>query len=112
MIWEFLNGVRKGSEMALVEGVLRKVWERGTIMRDADPDIWRKDECGAWMRWDFYEERGSQFGWEVDQIVSVTEGGGWDLSNLRPLQWWNKVSKRAGRLVCPMTASGRYNVRR
>ncbi len=98
--------------MALGEDVLRRVWEKGGITEDADPEIWRKDECGAWIRRDFYEDRGSQFGWEVDLIVPEAEGGGHDLSNLRPLQWWNKISKRAGRLVCPITALGRYNVRR
>jgi hypothetical protein len=96
--------------MTFDEEILRNVWDKGTITRDADPDIWRKDECGAWIRRDFYGNIESQFGWEVDLMVSETEGGRIDPSNLRPLQWRNKIAKHGGRLTCPITASGRSNV--
>lgn len=48
--------------MTFDEETLRNVWDKGIITGDADPDIWRKDECGAWIRWDFYENVESQFG--------------------------------------------------
>ncbi len=98
--------------MAFDEDMVRKVWEKGGITEKADPEIWRKDECGAWIRRNFFENLNSQFGWEIDLIVPEFEGGANDLWNLRPLQWRNRISKRAGRLVCPITAREWYNVPR
>ncbi len=106
------RGPGPDAENAFDEGTIRLVWKKGDIAYNADPDIWRKDQCNAWMRWDAYEDRDSQFGWEIDYITPISEGGRHDLSNLRPLQWRNRMSKRGRRLTCPLTASGRYNAPR
>ncbi len=84
------------------------VWAKARVIAGVDPDVWRQDVCSAWIGWQFYGDRGSQYGWEIDHIVP---NGGDQLSNLRPLQWENNVSKSDGRLVCAVTASGRDNVR-
>ena len=87
------------------------MWEKGERTENADPDIWRKDECGAWIRRDFYAYRESRFGWDVALIVSKSNGGTDDVSNLRPLQWQNKELRDGGRRACAVTAAGWDNVR-
>lgn len=83
-----------------------QVWEKGKIVQGQDSSKWRKDECDAWIGYDSYGNRNSQYGWEIDHITSKDHGGSDALSNLRPLQWQNNASKSSGRLVCVVKASG------
>ncbi|TMP98555.1 MAG: HNH endonuclease [Verrucomicrobia bacterium] len=98
--------------MTITEEVVKRVWEKGTIVAGADSSAWRQDECTAWIHWESYgrvdEELG--YGWEVDHIRPVSEGGGDELSNLRPLHWKNNRGKQAGRLVRIVVSSGNRNV--
>ena len=87
--------------MALSKEIIQKVWEKGRVVPEVDPDIWRKDECGAWVKHNHYGNRNSEFGWEVDHIVA---GGSEDLSNLRVLQWQNYLAGGVGRVICKITA--------
>jgi hypothetical protein len=96
--------------MAYSEDTIQNVWEEGTVTAENDPKVWRKDACKAWMGRKYYGSRQSPFGWEIDHIKPESEGGGDELSNLRPLQWENNASKQAGRLVCVVTSSGDKNV--
>ena len=96
--------------MAYDEGTVRAVWDKGEVTANADPEVWRKDACGAWIRRDFYGDRDSQFGWEIDSVVPKSDGGDDDLLNLRPLHWRNREGRRAGRLACSVTARGWLNV--
>jgi hypothetical protein len=95
--------------MAIDEGTKSAVWKKGKIAGSNDAGKWRKDECGAWIGFDAYGNRNSQYGWEIDHIVSQDHGGSDAISNLRPLQWQNNASKGSGRLVCAVTASGKDN---
>ena len=97
--------------MSFTEDAIQEVWEKGTVVPNNDPKVWRKDQCGAWIDRNQYGNRNSQYGWEIDHIKPESEGGGDELSNLRPLQWENNASKQGGRLTCPVTASGKDNVR-
>ena len=96
--------------MNLTEDIIQKVWEKGTVVSGNDPNVWRKDECKAWIGRQHYGNRDSQYGWEIDHIIPESEGGGDELSNLRPLQWQNNAGKQAGRLKCVVTASDKNNV--
>lgn len=30
----------------------RQVWNKGQVVPSSDPAIWRKDQCGAFIKWD------------------------------------------------------------
>lgn len=87
---------------------LDAVWAKGTIDPHNDPDVWRKDQCGAWIG-RHYRSRYSQYGWEVDRITTGQNGGEYTVGNCRPLQWRNNADKSGGRLKCKVTAAGVHN---
>lgn len=95
--------------MSWDEDTIQSVWEKGTTVPRYDSNIYRKDQCGAWIRRDAYGDRDTIFGWEIDHI---DPDGGDNLSNLRPLQWKNNVVTGEGRLQCPVTSDGNKNVER
>ncbi|PIP15317.1 HNH endonuclease [Candidatus Roizmanbacteria bacterium CG23_combo_of_CG06-09_8_20_14_all_35_49] len=82
--------------------IVQQVWEKGYIVNGYDPAYTRKDQCGAWIKRLDYGDRKSQYGWEIDHITPESNGGGDELSNLRPLQWQNNASKQEGKLTCPV----------
>ena len=93
------------------ENTIQQVWNIGQSVYNNDTNEWRKDECGAWIYRLHHGNRNSQYGWEVDHVTPSSSGGSDSLSNLRPLQWENNLSKQDGRLVCVVTASDVNNVR-
>lgn len=95
--------------MAFDDKTIQAVWEKGNVVYGYDPDLWRKDQCGAWMGRSYYGNRNSEYGWEIDHIKPVSRGGSDALTNLRPLQWKNNVSRQDDRLVCVITASNVHN---
>jgi len=89
--------------MIYSDELIQEVWMKGSIVPDNDPEVWRKDECGAWIQRSMHGDRNSQYGWEIDHIASNESD---DLANLRPLQWKNSVSKGDGKLRCRVVAEG------
>ena len=98
--------------MTFDDETIRRVWGKGRTVGTDAGGTWRKDECGAWIRWQDYGSTDTDlgYGWEIDHITSVEHGGTDALSNLRPLQWKNNRAKQAGRLKCVVTSSGDSNV--
>ena len=94
--------------MTITADTINRVWQKGSIVFGVDPDVWRKDECTVWIGRNNYgqADRDLGCGWEIDHIKPVSEAGGDELSNLRPLQWRNNRGKQAGHLVCVVVLSG------
>lgn len=86
--------------MAWNDAQIDAVWNKATAVNDYDPDLYRKDVCGAWMS---KKEYGMQttLGWEIDHVFpeSKAKQRGYtqaqidDFRNLRPMQWENNRSK-------------------
>jgi len=86
------------------------VWSNAKTVGTNDPNVFRQDECAAWIKWLEYGNRDSEYGWEIDHIIPSSRGGADSISNLRPLQWKNNASKSDGRLVCAVRADGGKNI--
>ena len=50
------------------------VWKKATVVPNVDSTKWRKDQCGAWIGWEYYGDRSSDYGWEIDHITPVSKG--------------------------------------
>lgn len=72
--------------------IVNDVWQKARKEMGYDPDIWRKDFAGAWIRRDHYGVE-SKYGWEIDHLRPSSNGGSDELSNLNPLHWRNNRKK-------------------
>lgn len=95
--------------MSFAYDVIWSVWSKGQVAGGNDPLLWRVDECSAWIFRSDYENRDSEYGWLVDHIIPVSEGGTDDIENLRPLNWQNTSRTEKGDLICQVTAEGIHN---
>ena len=93
--------------MPFTDEEIRAVWNKGKVTTNNDPNVWRKDQCDAWINRNQYGNRDSNYGWEIDHI---NPNGGDNIANLRPLHWKNNLAQREGRLRCVITANGSENV--
>jgi 5-methylcytosine-specific restriction endonuclease McrA len=73
--------------------VIVAVWCKTNAVQGNDPAVWRKDQCGAFIRFGDYGSTDSKYGWEIDHIKPVALGGGDEPSNLQALQWENNRHK-------------------
>ena len=87
--------------MAFSDEIVQQVWEKGRGTLDQESSIWRKDECGAWMRREHYGNEHSEYGWK---IINVTPGGADDVENLRPYHKENSFDPNSGQARCRLTA--------
>jgi hypothetical protein len=99
------------NSMSFTPEDVETVWRKASIANNNDPNKFRKDACGAWIRRDQHGVRDSMYGWEIDHITPVSRGGSNSLSNLRPLHWENNVRKSDGNLSCPIVAKEEKNIR-
>lgn len=83
------------------DALKRNVWEKGQVVDGFNPDLYRKDPCGAWIVWDKFGIQDNIYGWEIDHIYpkSRLKERGFkedtisDIRNLRPMQHQNNASK-------------------
>ena len=69
------------------------VWSKGIIVAGYDPNRYRQDVYGKWMDYILHGDTSQPMGWEIDHIRAVANGGGDELANLQPLQWYNNRIK-------------------
>lgn len=74
------------------EGTIQAVWEKANVVEGYNPEIWRQDFAGAWMRRDLYGTN-QAFGWEIDHLNPQSKGGNDSIGNLNPLHWQNNRRK-------------------
>lgn len=74
------------------EDMMRKIWEKASQIEGLDPDLFRKDACGAIMSWSHFGQNTS-FGWVVDHIYPKSKGGDDNEANLRAMNIANDRSK-------------------
>lgn len=73
--------------------VKQQVWNKGVPIAGYDINIWRRDKCGQTIQFSEHGNRDSIYGWEVDHINPVNNGGMDNLDNLQPLYWDNNAKK-------------------
>ncbi|WP_157863031.1 HNH endonuclease signature motif containing protein [Desulfofarcimen acetoxidans] len=69
------------------------MWNKAAVVPECNQSEFRKDRCGALMRFADYDNVNSIFGWEIDHEKPVARGGTDDLDNLQPLHWRNNRGK-------------------
>ncbi len=80
---------------------VQSVWEKARATNDQNPDEWRKDECGAWIKFDQYGHQASEYGWKIE---SIKAGDQQKVENLRPFQHENSYVLATGQARCRITA--------
>ena len=63
------------------------VWRKGSAIPAYNPAQWRRDAYGNALSFAAYGDRNSDYGWEIDHILPVAQGGTDAIDNLRPLHW-------------------------
>lgn len=94
---------------------IQAIWEKATIVVGYNPNLWRKDQCGAWIYRLYYGaaavgEPHTSYRWQIDHIKPQSKDGQDVVSNARPLQWFNNNSRQNGRLKTKITSDGNKNV--
>ncbi|MDG2123050.1 MAG: hypothetical protein P8J87_05090 [Verrucomicrobiales bacterium] len=91
------------------EDVVDRVWHLAKTVEGNDPEIWRKDEFGAWINRLDYGNRRSDFGWEVADPPQGTIDMG--IASLRSMHWQNYLDQVAASTRSRISADGLRNVR-
>ena len=101
------------TKKVFTEAEKKYVWDnKATKVDGVDPDVFRQDYAGAWMRYADYGNRNSQYGWEIDHLKPLAQGGEEVMTNYLPLQWQNNVRKGDNypRWATAVAADGQNNV--
>lgn len=75
------------------ESQKQAVWKKGKVVFGLNSDTWRDDKCGKRIKRKEHGNRDSSYGWEIDHIDPVSNGGDDNNDNLQPLHWENNLDK-------------------
>jgi hypothetical protein len=87
--------------MEYTENQIQAIWEKARGIPDWDTTQWRKDQCGAWIQRQQYNNQHSDFGW---LIQNVSPGGSHAQENLQPFHCKNSFDIANGKPHCKATA--------
>jgi hypothetical protein len=75
--------------------LIKRVWEKGDAIDGLDPNVYRKDICGAIIKIELYDNQANPLfmGWAIDYIKPLDIGGEDVLANLQPLHYKNNKHK-------------------
>lgn len=73
--------------------IIQQIWDKSRILDGMNPNLFRKDPCGAIIARDQYGQSSSPFGWEVDHIFPLEKGGDDNMDNLRAMHVLNLKAK-------------------
>lgn len=76
------------------------IWEKAISVPGYDPDIWRKDFAGAWIRKDSYGMQ-TKYGWEVDHLRPLSKGGDNNEDNL--IAYIGKIIEQREAIILSLT---------
>jgi hypothetical protein len=99
-LFELASFKKRETPMTYSQKMIYDVWNRGRVIAEQDPAVWRKDECGAWIRREHYGQEASEYGWKIE---NVTAGGAGNLDDLRPLHCGNSFDPGVSHAKCHMT---------
>ena len=95
----------------MLDAIAQQIWQKAAQAGEANEKKgFRKDTCGAWILKSAYGTQQYPWGWEIDHITPLSQGGFNHVSNLRPLQWRNNAARQADRLVCAVRSDGTRNI--
>ena len=85
----------------ITQEIIDQLWENAPTVQGKSEAEWRFDPCGALIKRDHYGRRDSDYGWEIDHVVSkaflISAGASecdYDsIDNLRAMHWANNDSK-------------------
>lgn len=99
------------SEQKVNEDVVQAVWEKAKIIPEVSPDRWRKDQNGAWIGRDKFNDASLplSFGWKLCYILPPEDGGPDEPENLKPMQWENADAVRRKTQRNVVTSDGYHN---
>ncbi len=100
------------TKIVFTDAEILDVWKKATEVAGVDSNVFRQDYAGAWIRYADYGNRNSQYGWEIDHLMPLSQGGEEIITNYLPLQWQNNVRKGDDypRWATAVTADGQNNV--
>ena len=98
----------------ITEETIEKVWKKGIIVEGFNSSEVRKDYAGAFILKSHYNNRYSDYGWEIDHVFPISKGGDDNILNLRPMQWENNLKKSDNYPVyeAVVVAQGNGNIRK
>lgn len=97
--------------MELSEEQLKRIWQRARVVEGVNPDEFRKDCYGAWIRRCRYQEStyALSLGWVVAVAPEIIIGSQTLKGELLPVQWQNARALNSMRLTHYVSAEGYYN---